>query len=156
MKNLLFIASMLCIIVTSNAQQLKSPDGDFNLNFSLLQDGTPSYSLLFKGKTVVKPSKLGLELKEGEGSLLNNFTVTDTKVSAFDETWVPVWGEVNSIRNHYNELAVTLKQKVTDRVMVIRFRLFDDGLGFRYEFPVQKKPYLFYHKGREDTVCHDR
>src|SRR5690606_21771632 len=100
--------------------------------------GTPSYSLLFKGKTVVKPSKLGLELKEGEESLLNNFAVTDTKVSAFDETWVPVWGEVSSIRNHYNELAVTLKQKETERIVVIRFRLFDDGLGFRYEFPVQK------------------
>ena len=138
MKNLLFIASVLCIVFNANAQQLKSPDGDFNLNFSLQQDGTPSYTLSFKGKTVIKPSKLGLELKDDKKSLLNDFTLEGTKVSTFDETWVPVWGEVKNIRNYYNELAVTLKQKETDRIMIIRFRLFDDGLGFRYEFPVQK------------------
>ncbi|MFZ0598227.1 MAG: glycoside hydrolase family 97 protein, partial [Flavobacterium sp.] len=100
--------------------------------------GTPTYNLKYKNKEVVKTSKLGLELKDDKKSLLNDFTVVDTKTSTFDETWKPVWGEVNQIRNHYNELAVTLNQKGTDRQIIIRFRLFDDGLGFRYEFPAQK------------------
>jgi hypothetical protein len=108
------------------------------MEFSLQNDGTPSYSLNYKNKAVVKPSKLGLELKNDKKSLLNDFTVIDTKTATFDENWKPVWGEVASIRNHYNELAVTLNQKETDRQIVIRFRLFDDGLGFRYEFPSQK------------------
>src|SRR5690606_4217644 len=87
---------------------------------------------------VIKPSKLGLELKNDKNSLLNDFIVTDIKTAVFDETWKPVWGEEKEIRNHYNELAVTLNQKETNRIMVLRFRLFDDGLGFRYEFPQQK------------------
>lgn len=108
------------------------------MEFSLQNDGTPVYNLKYKNKEVVKTSKLGLELKDDKKSLLNDFTITDTKTSTFDETWKPVWGEVDHIRNHYNELAVTLNQKSTDRQIVIRFRLFDDGLGFRYEFPAQK------------------
>lgn len=108
------------------------------MEFSLQNDGTPTYNLKYKNKEVVKTSKLGLELKDDKKSLLNDFTITDTKTSTFDETWKPVWGEVDHIRNHYNELAVTLNQKGTDRQIVIRFRLFDDGLGFRYEFPAQK------------------
>jgi hypothetical protein len=119
-------------------QQLKSPEGKLVMEFSLQSDGTPSYNLKFKDKEVIKSSKLGLELKNDKKSLLNDFTVVDTKTTSFDETWKPVWGEVNKIRNHYNELAVTLNQKGTDRQLVIRFRLFDDGLGFRYEFPMQK------------------
>jgi hypothetical protein len=122
----------------AQSQQLKSPNGKFVMEFSLQNDGTPSYSLNYKNKAVVKPSKLGLELKNDKKSLLNDFTVIDTKTATFDENWKPVWGEVASIRNHYNELAVTLNQKETDRQIVIRFRLFDDGLGFRYEFPSQK------------------
>lgn len=108
------------------------------MEFSLQNDGTPTYNLKYKNKEVVKTSKLGLELKDDKKSLLNDFTVVDTKTSTFDETWKPVWGEVDHIRNHYNELAVTLNQKGTDRQIVIRFRLFEDGLGFRYEFPAQK------------------
>ncbi|MFV5690706.1 glycoside hydrolase family 97 protein [Flavobacterium sp. LT1R49] len=139
MKHFLFTALLwLAFFNTVNAQQLKSPNGKFVMEFSLQNDGTPSYSLNYKGKAVVKPSKLGLELKNDKKSLLNDFTVIDTKTSTFDENWKPVWGEVASIRNHYNELAVTLNQKETDRQIVIRFRLFDDGLGFRYEFPSQK------------------
>ncbi|MFV5687454.1 glycoside hydrolase family 97 protein [Flavobacterium sp. ZT3R25] len=139
MKQFLFAALLwLAFFNTANAQQLKSPNEKFVMIFSLQNDGTPSYSLNYKGKAVVKPSKLGLELKNDKKSLLNDFTVIDTMTSTFDENWKPVWGEVASIRNHYNELAVTLNQKETDRQIVIRFRLFDDGLGFRYEFPSQK------------------
>ena len=128
---------------TGFAQQLKSPNEYLSMSFSLLDNGTPSYRLTYKGKDVIKPSKLGLELKNESKSLLNDFTVVDSQTSSFDETWKPVWGEVATIRNHYNELAVTLNQKGTDRIMVIRFRLFDDGLGFRYEFPLQKNLVYF-------------
>lgn len=139
MKQFLFTALMwLAFFSPAKSQQLKSPNGKFVMEFSLQNDGTPSYSLNYKSKAVVKPSKLGLELKNDKKSLLNDFTVVDTKTATFDENWKPVWGEVASIRNHYNELAVTLNQKETDRQIVIRFRLFDDGLGFRYEFPSQK------------------
>lgn len=119
------------------AQSLTSPDGRFKFNFSVDSQGEPVYELFYKGKAVIKPSKLGLELKD-DSSLMNGFTIAGTQTSTFDETWKPVWGEVNSIRNHYNELAVTLEQKEQERSMLIRFRLFDDGLGFRYEFPQQK------------------
>ena len=95
------------------------------------------YELSYKGKEVIKPSKLGLELKDDPG-LMDGFTLSDAKTSSFDETWEPVWGEVKQIRNNYNELAITLDQKAQDRKMVIRFRLYNDGLGFRYEFPQQK------------------
>ena len=128
----------LAFFSPATAQQLRSPNGNFAMDFSLLSDGTPSYSLIYKNKVVVKPSKLGLELKDDKKSLLNDFTIVDSKIATFDENWKPVWGEVSSIRNHYNELAVTLNQKETDRKVIIRFRLFDDGLGFRYEFPSQK------------------
>ena len=139
MKNL-FFASLILLAFSSiaNAQQLKSPEGKFVMEFSLQNDGTPTYNLKYKNKEVVKTSKLGLELKDDKKSLLNDFTIADSKTSTFDETWKPVWGEVDNIRNHYNELAVTLNQKGSDRQIVIRFRLFDDGLGFRYEFPAQK------------------
>ncbi|QEE48456.1 glycoside hydrolase family 97 protein [Flavobacterium alkalisoli] len=144
MKKVIFaLCFCLAAIAGVHAQELKSPNGNFTLKFSLEKDGTPSYSLTYKGKDVIKPSKLGFELKKDEKSLLNDFTVTNTKTSAFDENWTPVWGEVKTIRNHYNELAVSLNQKGTDREMVIRFRLFDDGLGFRYEFPQQKNLVYF-------------
>jgi hypothetical protein len=139
MKHFLFTALLcLALINTAAAQQLKSPDGNQVMVFSLQNDGSPSYSLNYKGKVVVKPSKLGLELKNDKKSLVNDFAVIDTKTAVFDENWKPVWGEVATIRNQYNELAVTLNQKGTDRQMIIRFRLFNDGLGFRYEFPSQK------------------
>ncbi|SHM53473.1 glycoside hydrolase family 97 protein [Flavobacterium xanthum] len=139
MKQFLFTAlAWLAFFSPAQSQKLQSPNGKFVMEFVLLNDGTPSYSLNYKNKAVVKPSKLGLELKDDKKSLLNDFTVVDTKTTTFDENWKPVWGEVASIRNHYNELAVTLNQKETERQIVIRFRLFDDGLGFRYEFPSQK------------------
>ena len=139
MKQFLFTAlAWLAFFCPAQSQKLQSPNGKFVMEFALLNDGTPSYSLNYKNKAVVKPSKLGLELKDDKKSLLNDFTVVDTKTTTFDENWKPVWGEIASIRNHYNELAVTLNQKETERQIVIRFRLFDDGLGFRYEFPSQK------------------
>lgn len=142
MKKSLLIFAVFAVF-SAKAQQLKSPNGNFAMAFSLQADGTPQYSLTYKGKAVIKPSKLGLELKANKTSLLNGFKVTGSKNTTFDETWTPVWGEVKTIRNHYNELEVSLNQTATDRQMVIRFRLFDDGLGFRYEFPQQKNLIYF-------------
>ena len=102
----------------------------------------PTYQLSYKGKLVIKPSTLGFELKDDAKSLFNDFTVTNTATSSHDSNWEPVWGEVKTIRDQYNELAVTLTQKVTNRQLLIRFRMFDEGLGFRYEFPSQ--PNLIY------------
>lgn len=134
------LSCFLLVLLMSSvamAESITSPNGQLQLNFSVNAQGEPVYELSYKGKAVIKPSKLGLELKNDPG-LMNGFTLTDSKTATFDETWEPVWGEVKQIRNHYNELAVTLNQKAQDRNMVIRFRLFDDGLGFRYEFPLQK------------------
>ncbi|MCD8740886.1 glycoside hydrolase family 97 protein [Mucilaginibacter roseus] len=123
---------------SANAQQITSPDKNLVLNFELKDNGVPTYSLTYKKKDVIKTSKLGIETKDVP-SFLNGFTITDTQKSTFDETWQPVWGEQKNIRNHYNELLVTLTQKAEkDRFIRIRFRLFNDGLGFRYEFPAQK------------------
>ncbi len=129
-------------ISVSIAQELRSPNGNIVMKFSLLQDGTPTYELAYKNKPVIKTSKLGLQLKK-EKALINGFVVKDVKNSSFDETWKPVWGEVSSIRNNYNEMMVTLHQRETDRDLIVRFRLFDDGLGFRYEFPSQKNLVYF-------------
>ena len=131
MRKILLLASLCFSFFLANAQQLKSPNGNFVMTFSLKDNGVPTYDLAYYGKTVIKTSKLGLELKNDKKSLLNDFTISDSKATTFDETWKPVWGEEDKIRNHYNELAVTLNQKETDRQVVIRFRLFDDGLGFR-------------------------
>jgi glucan 1,4-alpha-glucosidase len=138
-KCFLFLSTFVFVFSITFGQQLLSPNGKFQMTFTLQNDGTPTYQLTYTGKVVIKPSALGLELKNDKKSLLNDFTVTDTKNSSHDSSWEPVWGEVKTIRNHYNELEVTLDQKETDRRMIIRFRLFDDGLGFRYEFPLQKK-----------------
>jgi hypothetical protein len=125
------------IAVPAMAQELSSPNGKLKLSFSIADGGVPTYELSYKGKTVIKPSHLGLELKDAPG-LMNGFSIADTKTSTFDETWTPVWGEVKQIRNHYNEMAVTLKQESPERSIVLRFRLYDEGLGLRYEFPFQK------------------
>ena len=118
------------------AEELKSPDGNLLMRFEVNGEGTPVYELTYKRKPVIKPSRLGLEI---EGfSLRKAFTLKGVETATFDETWTPVWGEVKAIRNHYNEMTATLHQADGDRTMVIRFRLYDDGLGFRYEFPQQK------------------
>ena len=129
---------MIFSIFGMNAQELKSPNGNFKMIFALEKDGTPTYQLFMKNKEIIKKSKLGLELQKDKKSLLNDFTLVNEVRNTFDETWKTVWGEETEIRNHYNELALTLKQNETERQVIIRFRLFNDGLGFRYEFPEQK------------------
>lgn len=136
-KNLLFLL-LFCISVCSSAQTLLSPDGNLQMQFALTPTGVAQYSLMYKNKAVIKPSTLGIEMKDPTLSLLTGFVVAGTKTNTVDEQWEPVWGEEKSIRNHYNELAITLHQASSDRDFVIRFRLFNDGLGFRYEFPEQK------------------
>lgn len=129
---------MVFSIFGLNAQELKSPNGNFKMIFALENDGTPTYQLFMKNKEIIKKSKLGLELQKDKKSLLNDFKLVNEVRNTFDETWKTVWGEETEIRNHYNELALTLKQNETERQVIIRFRLFNDGLGFRYEFPEQK------------------
>ena len=172
MRKLILLMCLCLIGGIISAQELKSPNGNLVMRFSLEGNGVPTYTLTYKGKDVIKPSKLGLELKntgasytfddfsgkenfdaktyDPKSSLFDGFSVTDTKTSTFDETWHPVWGETKDIRNHYNELAVTLDQKSTDRHIIIKFRLFDDGLGFRYEFPQQKN--LIYFTLKEEKT----
>ena len=159
LKSIFSLTSCICFAMAVNAQKLTSPDGNFVMNFSLSTEGAPVYELSYKDKPIIKPSTLGLELKKEDANkkttfewtertdkdqldaktnLMTGFKIKDTSTSTFDETWSPVWGEEKEIRNNYNELAVTLDQPSNDRYMVIRFRLFNDGLGFRYEFPQQK------------------
>ena len=137
--NLFCVVGFITAQQSALPQQLKSPNGEFSMEFTLLKDGTPTYHLNYKMKEVVKQSKLGLELKDDPKSLLDSFVLTNAQTTSFNETWNTVWGEETQINSHYNELAVTLKQSITDREMIIRFRLFNEGLGFRYEFPEQKK-----------------
>ena len=133
-----YFLCFLMLHVIAVGQQIKSPDGKFIATFNLANGGIPHYTLSYNGRSIVKPSRLGIELKKDSKSLQDDFSIVETKTSSFDENWTPVWGEVKTIRNHYNELAVTLNQDETNRQMIIRFRLFNDGLGFRYEFPLQK------------------
>lgn len=163
MKKCIMLIGMCLVIQWAVSQELKSPDGNLVMKFSLKKGGVPAYQLTYKGKDVIKTSKMGLELKSDDkalaefnqdpvllppkddirSSLYDGFEVTGTIASTFDETWKPVWGEVKDIRNHYNELLVKLNQQNTGRQMNIRFRLYDDGLGFRYEFPQQKNLIYF-------------
>ena len=131
---------------TLKAEKLTSPNGQLEMNFTLTPQGEPLYELTYKGKAVIKPSKLGLELKDAP-SLMDGFKLVEQQQTSFDETWQPVWGEESNIRNHYNELLVTLRQEAHNRNIQIRFRLFDDGLGFRYEFPLQQNLNYFVIKG---------
>ena len=159
--SLLVFATSFIASLKLSGQVLKSPDGRFEMSFSLNAEGRPYYKLDYKGKPIVLKSGLGLTLKrEADGRLAtfdnagqvtggddkktlektdfcNGFTIESTETSSFDETWCPVWGEESSIRNHYNQMLVKLYQQKNDRHMNICFRLFDDGLGFRYEFPDQ-------------------
>ncbi|UII76722.1 glycoside hydrolase family 97 protein [Flagellimonas sp. HMM57] len=131
--NMLLLACIFPFVMM--AQQLKSPKGNFELNFQI-ENGVPTYQLLMNGKTIVDKSSLGFDLKDIP-DFLDGFELKDEERTSFDETWQPVWGETKSIRNNYNELIVKLEQASTDRFLNIHFRLFDDGLGFRYEFPQQ-------------------
>ena len=159
MKRILLSAALICIALGAMAQKVTSPDGKMELSFAL-DNGRPTYTLRVDGKTVVAPSHLGYQLKKENGEkstdfdwkpsratdkeasrkadFFSDFTLEKFENNSFDETWKPVWGEESSIRNHYNELLVQLKQTKNNRFLNIRFRLFDDGLGFRYEFPDQK------------------
>ena len=137
MRKIIFLMSIFAAHLTM-AQQQSSPDGSVMLSFSLKSDGTPSYKVTYKNKPVINESTLGFTLKKAE-PLTNNFKVVDTKKSTFKETWKPVWGEESEILNHYNELLVSLEQNNTKRKMNIRFRVYNEGVGFRYEFPSQKE-----------------
>ncbi len=137
MRYIFSIVVVAMLISTTHAQKLTSPSSELELNFELDAEGTPVYSLNYKGDQVIAKSKLGLELVDDEKSLMDGFTITEVKTSKFDETWQPVWGEQSEIRNHYKEMAVTLAQADMNRHIIIRFRLFDEGLGLRYEFPQQ-------------------
>lgn len=161
MKNyLLMLTAMLTGFGVTAQETLHSPDGNLTLRFSLSEAGTPTYALDYKDRPVVLPSGMGFELRgdaptlefgaeierSGYGkpvSLYDGFEQTAVARDGFDQTWQPVWGEQSEIRNHYNEMAVTLRQPVSGREMVVRFRLYDDGLGFRYEFPEQKNLVYF-------------
>lgn len=141
-----FILAALLVPAWASAQTVTSPNGNVKLTFSLSETGQPTYEMAYKDKAVIKPSHLGLELAkdkhaskgEQETDLMDGFKVTNTQTSTFDETWKPVWGETATIRNHYNELQVNLRQEATDRDIIIRFRVYDDGIGLRYEFPQQE------------------
>lgn len=156
MKKTTLLMSLFLVTLGLRAQELLSPSGKLKLQFSVDASGAPTYSLSYKGQAVIKPSKLGLELTgntkkvefsgAGEGdreslssSLYDQFEQTAQESKQVDERWNPVWGEESEIRNHYNELTVSLQQKTSKRKLVVRFRLFDQGLGFRYEFPEQKE-----------------
>lgn len=141
-----FILAALLVPAWASAQTVTSPNGNVKLTFSLSETGQPTYEMAYKDKAVIKPSHLGLELAkdkhaskgEQETDLMDGFKVTNTQTSTFDETWKPVWGETATIRNHYNELQVNLRQEAADRDIIIRFRVYDDGIGLRYEFPQQE------------------
>ena len=145
--SLFFLLAAMWLNVAAQPLTLKSPDKQMQLTFEL-RDGVPYYSLDRASQPVVLPSRMGFTL-EWRDDLAHAFVLKDQQYSTFDETWEPVWGEEAHIRNHYNELLVTLEQpagsvesmdgstQTKATVMQIRFRLYDDGLGFRYEFPME-------------------
>ncbi|MDR1984830.1 MAG: glycoside hydrolase family 97 protein [Prevotellaceae bacterium] len=163
MKKKILLLLISCSV--ASAQTFTSPNGNLTATFSVSEDdGSPDYSLSFKEKEVIKPSKLGFELMpetpqrnfddfsldtpvaanaDKKTNLYSGFKIIKTETANFDETWQPVWGEKKNIRNNYNEFTATLEQTSTDRQIIVRFRLFDDGLGFRYEFPQQKNLIYF-------------
>ena len=141
-----FAILFLLLSTTLSATEVKSPNGNIAVNFWVDGNGRPTYEMTYKGKAVVNPSHLGLELakdkhaskKLKETDLMDGFTIKNEQTSTFDETWQPVWGETANIRNNYVEYAATLLQPKEQREIIIRFRVYDDGIGFRYEFPQQE------------------
>ena len=163
-KILLMVVGVLCAL-TAFAQKLTSPDGNLVATFHLADGGVPTYTLTYKGKEVVKPSRLGFEFVDNAYqtycyhdekparpiySMREGFSLLGTESATFDETWAPVWGENGKIRNHYNELLVKLCRDERGFLVNIRFRLYDDGLGFRYEFPAQATKKLAYFVIKEE------
>lgn len=144
MKKILALIAFFTVSCSlfSYAESVNSPDGRIKVNF-YLDNGRPTYTVDFNETPIVKPSHLGLQLSKGGKDLMDGFTIADKTTDSFDETWQPVWGEESSIRNNYNELAVTLSQESTKRHIVVRFRVFNDGVGFRYEFPRQENLVYF-------------
>lgn len=144
-KSVLLLSCLFSLFAFS--QEIRSPNGNVVVKFSLTGNGRPTYEMYYKQQTVIKPSHLGLELAKDkhaskglkETDLMEGFTKTGEKQTTFDETWKPVWGETSTIRNHYNEMEIKLHQASSDRNIIIRFRVYDDGVGFRYEFPQQKQ-----------------
>ncbi|HAP35638.1 MAG TPA: alpha-glucosidase [Bacteroidetes bacterium] len=135
MKTILL--TLIVVFAVGQAQTIQSPNKKLTLTFSLTSDSVAQYQLLFGKKSVLKPGKLGIALKE-QASFLNGFTIASIESLLVDDSWNPVWGEMKTIRNNYRELKVTLRQPAqNNRTMAIVFRLFDEGLGFRYEFPKQ-------------------
>ncbi|MCO5277506.1 MAG: glycoside hydrolase family 97 protein [Saprospiraceae bacterium] len=163
-----FFIIFLAMVQLVQSQTTYSPSRQVTLNFLISPDGEPTYNLIYKDKIVVSDSKLGFELadkagekntfasqteqkaSEARSQMYKGFKIKDIVESTFDEVWQPVWGEENKIRNHYNEMAVFLDHPATGRMMVIRFRVFDDGLGFRYEFPMQNN--LIYFTVKEEKT----
>ena len=141
MRRFLLLIISLLAVATGFAFDCQSPGGKVKLHVELTPSGQPQYNLTYKGKTVIKPSTLGYELIAAD-NLMDGFSVQTTQTSTFDETWQPVWGETKDIRNNYNELFVALKQDRTGRLMNLRFRVYDYGMGLRYEFPQQTNAYF--------------
>lgn len=154
-KILIYLSVFLTFPIFAMSQEILSPNGNVLIKF-YLSDGTPTYEMSYKGKPVIKPSHLGIELANSkhaskgtkETNLMTGFNIADSKTSEFDETWTPVWGETKAIRNNYKELAVTLHQASSNRDIIIRFRVYDYGMGLRYEFPQQ--PELNYFVVKEE------
>ncbi|AZA98102.1 glycoside hydrolase family 97 protein [Chryseobacterium joostei] len=166
MKKITVGALLLSMMLGVKAQSLKSPDGKFEMNFQL-KDGVPFYNLKYNGAVVVEDSKLGLRLfkdtaikfaseiakpEDAKFDLNNGFAKVDEKRDSKNETWQPILGEKKNYINHYNELALTLNQASTDRSIVVKFRLFNDGLGFRYEFPQQKNLNYFVIREEDSEI----
>lgn len=163
-----FFIIFLAMVQLVQSQTTYSPSRQVTLNFLISPDGEPTYNLIYKDKIVISDSKMGFELEDKAGEkntfatqaeqkaskarsqMYKGFKIKDIVESTFDEVWQPVWGEENKIRNHYNEMAVFLDHPATGRMMVIRFRVFDDGLGFRYEFPMQNN--LIYFTVKEEKT----
>ena len=137
-KNVILIA-MLTAALNAAAVSITSPDGNFVLKVEVDDtNGAPYYTLDYKGKQIVEPSALGI--KSEQTDFVDGFFIASTDTASVDRTWQPVWGEYSDIRDHFNEMVVNLADKDGKREMTVRFRLFDDGLGFRYEFPAQEGP----------------
>ena len=137
-KLIVFLVGILGMSVSALAQVLTSPDGNLVMDFHLSDGDVPVYSLTYKGKEVIKESRMGFQVRPSY-EFDRDFRIVETREGASDTTWEPVWGQNSEIRDNHKELFVALEQKTTGWLLNIRFRLFDDGLGFRYEFPVQKE-----------------